>query len=286
MTRCATCGVQEPMPFVCRYCGELHCNDHRLPEAHECSGLASARQVWRERGREAGAAPREKAVYLSLRARLATGYDRVLAPFGGQATMFFVVAALVVFLLQLVTSSVGDGCDAGSLCGDLFVLSPGFWARPWTILTSVFAHGGVLHLFINMFVLWSFGPSLERLLGRSRFSLLFVGAGAIAGVAQSLVFQDSVVGASGGILALLGTLTVLAPNWSVLLFFVIPAPLWLITSIFALYDLSTALAEFEGVGTKTAGLAHLAGLAIGVAYGWQLKKQGMRVHVATAARRS
>ncbi|MBO0887963.1 hypothetical protein J2P12_02570 [Candidatus Bathyarchaeota archaeon] len=56
MDRCAVCGAEEFIPYVCRYCGGVHCVYHRLPENHECPNIAQARaprqvvQVDRKRG--------------------------------------------------------------------------------------------------------------------------------------------------------------------------------------------------------------------------------------------
>ena len=43
MERCAVCGAEEFIPYVCRYCGGTHCVSHRLPENHECPNIAQAR---------------------------------------------------------------------------------------------------------------------------------------------------------------------------------------------------------------------------------------------------
>lgn len=49
MSECSYCGAQETMPFRCKFCGELFCGEHRLPENHECVGLETFK---RERGKE------------------------------------------------------------------------------------------------------------------------------------------------------------------------------------------------------------------------------------------
>src|SRR2546430_1817163 len=43
MERCAVCGAEEFIPYVCRYCGRVHCVYHRLPENHECPNIQQAR---------------------------------------------------------------------------------------------------------------------------------------------------------------------------------------------------------------------------------------------------
>lgn len=49
MSTCSFCRKQELMPYTCKFCGELFCGDHRLPENHECSGLKRFKET---RGRE------------------------------------------------------------------------------------------------------------------------------------------------------------------------------------------------------------------------------------------
>lgn len=47
MAVCTHCGKKELMPFKCKFCGELYCSNHRLPENHECLGLKSYKEEWR-----------------------------------------------------------------------------------------------------------------------------------------------------------------------------------------------------------------------------------------------
>src|ERR1051325_6830851 len=78
------------------------------------------------------------------------------------------------------------------------------WA---TIFTSMFLHGGWLHLGSNMLFLWIFGNNMEDLLGRVRYLLLYLGSGVAAALVQALSMKTSMVpmvGASGGVAGVLG----------------------------------------------------------------------------------
>jgi len=80
----------------------------------------------------------------------------------------------------------------------------------WTLMSSAFMHGSFLHIAFNMYVLWVMGPTLERILGHSRFIALYLLA-ALGGAVASYVFSDfrSVsVGASGAIFGLMGAFVV------------------------------------------------------------------------------
>lgn len=80
----------------------------------------------------------------------------------------------------------------------------------WRLITSAFLHGSFLHIAFNMYVLFALGPTLERILGHSRFIVLYLLA-ALGGSVASYVFSDVrtvSVGASGAIFGLMGALVV------------------------------------------------------------------------------
>lgn len=79
----------------------------------------------------------------------------------------------------------------------------------WRLVTPIFIHIGLLHLFFNSYALWMVGPQVEKLYGSARFVLLYVFTG-IAGVTGSYFYHPDVVsaGASGAIFGLFGVLAV------------------------------------------------------------------------------
>ncbi|ESP87585.1 hypothetical protein K933_13414 [Candidatus Halobonum tyrrellensis G22] len=101
----------------------------------------------------------------------------------------------------------------GLALGGLFVLTPA--VRPWTLVTSVYAHAGPAHLLANAVVVGVVGPAVAYGTTRLRFHAFFVSTGAVAGLAQvwlaGLVGPAAgVLGASGAAFALVGY--VLAAN--------------------------------------------------------------------------
>jgi membrane associated rhomboid family serine protease len=94
----------------------------------------------------------------------------------------------------------------------LFVLAPPVTHRPWTLVTSVYAHAGLGHLLSNAVALVLVGLLLERRTTRPRFHAFFLGVGALAGVAQIAVSSLAsvgavgVVGASGAVFGFVGYL--------------------------------------------------------------------------------
>jgi membrane associated rhomboid family serine protease len=115
----------------------------------------------------------------------------------------------VVYLLQSMLRLVAPATSAF-----LFVLAPPIDARPWAIVTSVYAHGGLAHLLANAVALALVGFPLERTTSRLRFHGFFVASGAVAAVTQVLLDAtlssfglgrpSAVLGASGAVFALFG----------------------------------------------------------------------------------
>ena len=88
-------------------------------------------------------------------------------------------------------------------------VSSGAW---WQIVTSVFTHLTVIHLAVNMFSLFIIGPIVERVLGRTRFLILY-GIAGLAGSASVMWLtspETSTVGASGALFGLMGALLLLS----------------------------------------------------------------------------
>ena len=119
----------------------------------------------------------------------------------GRPTLTTLVLFGGVFALQAAGSVVGVGAE-------LFALALPLGHRPWTLLTSVYAHSGVFHLFSNALALLLLGPLVAYVTTPLRFHAFFVASGSFAGVVQVLVFTPFsgavVLGASGAIFALLG----------------------------------------------------------------------------------
>ncbi len=143
-------------------------------------------------------------------------------------------------------------------------------------LTSMFIHGGWLHLSGNMLFLWVFGDNVEDAMGRARYLVFYLAAGYIGAVAQVYADPDSllpIVGASGAVAGVLGAYLVLYPRATVvavlpfLLFFpfVVPAAL-LIVAWFAMQVLNgvASLGSAMGAEGGVAWWAHVGGFAVGL----------------------
>ncbi len=138
----------------------------------------------------------------------------------------------------------------------------------WTLVTSVFVHGGYLHLFFNMVALFFFGRALEEDMQKDKFFILFI-FGGIMGNLVSLLFYPSTeifVGASGAIFTIMGAAMIMKPFELIFYPSLVPIPLLFVGIVYALY---TVLAVFFGVGdADVAYSAHLGGLGIGMLVGF------------------
>ncbi len=268
MAECDVCGERVSMPYQCRHCGGTFCAEHRLPEAHDCPGL----KQWEQSGpvfdsgfdTTVGNTKTEKG--LAAKLGIDTGPGGPLAYFRGNMTYVFLGLMWVTFLLQTVVLAVVPG-----LHDSLFVFSPENPFYVWTWVTSIFAHGGVLHIVFNSIVIYFFGRLVEQYLGWQKFAALFIVSGILAGGGQVLsnMLIDvpiGVVGASGAALALLGVLTVLNPNLTVYLYFVLPLPIWVLSGGTVAISLFLIVGGDPGAG-GIAHMAHLVGILVGLAYG-------------------
>ncbi|MFB6255775.1 MAG: rhomboid family intramembrane serine protease [Haloplanus sp.] len=174
------------------------------------------------------------------------------------------ILTVAVFLIQYPLTLFG-------LVG-LFALGPGFLREPWTLLTSVYAHGGPGHLLGNLLGLALFGGVVERVSSRARFHAFVVLTGALSGVAEvtlgSVVALDprAVVGASGAVFGLLGY-AIAGNGLADRLFRALDratARRWMATV--ALVGLAVAVAVVTS-GPRTAVVGHAAGLSIGLLAG-------------------
>lgn len=277
--RCDQCGVEEYMPYVCKFCKGRYCAAHRLPENHGCAGLGQYRDRVRAEGRPFASEPGSPlSPRVSASARAGASMDALWAKLDGKMTYVIMGVCIAVYLLEFLVFARSE-----ALFYAIFPIEMDFWLQPWTILTNVFSHdiGGVNHILFNMLALLFFGATVERLIGTRRYTWLFLGAGALAGIAQVLMMYlvfgepSAALGASGALQGIMGTLVVLAPTLSVLVFFVIPAPLWALVILYVLLD----VVGFITPGSSVANVAHLAGLAVGLAYGYHLRKRGLRAVV-------
>jgi membrane associated rhomboid family serine protease len=144
-----------------------------------------------------------------------------------------------------------------------------------TLLTSIFMHGGWLHLAGNMLFLWVFGDNVEHRIGHVLYLAFYLVVGVIASLAQILANPDSVIptlGASGAISGVLGAYIVMFPANRVIVFllrFLVPVPAFVAIGLWAVLQFINGLGAAT-VTEETGGvayLAHIGGFVAGLVAG-------------------
>jgi membrane associated rhomboid family serine protease len=153
--------------------------------------------------------------------------------------------------------------------------APAWWV---TVFTSMFMHGGILHIAFNLLFLWIFGNNVEDAMGRPRFLLFYLLAGVVAAYTQALINVDATepaIGASGAIAGVLGGYLLLFPRARVLtvvfiIFFVtlLEIPAVIMLGIWFVLQFLPAIGQVgtDAVsGGDVAYWAHVGGFAFGLA---------------------
>jgi membrane associated rhomboid family serine protease len=192
-------------------------------------------------------------------------------------TVVLIVANVLVFIYQLLLPSM-EVMDAfirtfGTVPYNLTQETDPFALS--TLVTSMFLHGGVIHIGSNMLYLWIFGNNIEDFIGSASFILFYLACGVAAGLSQvatNPVSASPILGASGAIAGVLGAYLLLFPTAQVegLIFFGffirlvrIPAIVYLGAWIALQFVSSLASFDVAEVG-GTAWFAHIGGFLTGM----------------------
>ncbi len=209
-------------------------------------------------------------------------------------TVGIIVAATLVFFYQL---SLGPEAGQrfvyqfGAIPAVLFgqeSLPRGIVALPasFSLITSMFLHGGLLHLIGNMLYLWIFGNNIEDAMGHVRFIAFYLLCGVIAAMSHALVEPGSVapmIGASGAISGVLGAYLLLYPRAHVLVliplgFFtrLMYIPAGFVLGFWFVLQLISGTASTGGGGGGVAWFAHIGGFLAGIVLIGFFKRRSVR----------
>lgn len=198
--------------------------------------------------------------------------DRPQIHFGGGLTPMIkrlIIANVAVFIFQIMLGSTFSRQFI-----NLFGLVPALAFRKlmlWQFFTYMFLHGGLGHIFFNMFVLWMFGGELERKWGEKKFLRYYLITGIGAGFIYYLSAPNSpspTIGASGAIFGILVAFAMTFPERiiTLLVFFIFPISMKAkhLVMLFAVIELLSYLSYGKAEGI--ARFAHLGGMLIGYLY--------------------
>ncbi len=155
---------------------------------------------------------------------------------------------------------------------------------PATLITSMFSHGGLMHLAGNMWFLWLYGDNVEDAMGRFRYALFYLICGVVAALAQGAVDPASrvpMVGASGAISGVIAAYLLIWPRANIRVFYwwfvfigTINVPAFLVLGLWIVEQLFALPAAMQAQG-GVAIVAHLGGFATGLALTPLLKRRGV-----------
>ncbi len=153
-----------------------------------------------------------------------------------------------------------------------------FKGEVWRLLSYAFLHQGLLHIFINMMMLWMLGRDVEEVLGTRNFVVLYLLSGIAAGLCTALLSPYGiVVGASGAVLGVVMAFGMLFPTRMVFVWFIFPVPAKILVFMIALIELVNV--QVAGTSDHIAHFAHLGGMAFG--YMFTKKRYWWESHIET-----
>jgi membrane associated rhomboid family serine protease len=199
---------------------------------------------------------------------------------------------------SVVPAEITSGQDVVgrvTLDGGSFTLGPSPSPVYLTLLSSMFMHGGWLHLGGNMLFLYIFGDNVEHTLGAIPFLLFYLFAGVVASFAQIFVDPESLIpslGASGAIAGVLGAYIVLFPSNRVLVYFFYNAvwvPAVVVLGLWFVIQLISGVGQVAVSQQASGGvayLAHVGGFVTGLVGGFLARPMlGSRLDARRAATR-
>jgi membrane associated rhomboid family serine protease len=187
---------------------------------------------------------------------------------GGQLNQFFQAYAVI-------PKEVVSGRDIPPLISPLPIYT--------TLLTSMFMHGGFMHIAGNMLYLWIFGNNVEDEMGSVRFIIFYLICGLVASLAHIISSPASRVpslGASGAIAGVLGAYLLLFPRqrvkvWMGLLFGIVEMPAIIVIGMWGLLQFISGIGSLSQNTAQTGGVAywaHIGGFVVGMALVFLFRK--------------
>ncbi|HEX6987717.1 MAG TPA: rhomboid family intramembrane serine protease [Planctomycetaceae bacterium] len=188
----------------------------------------------------------------------------------GSAVKVLIAVNIAVFLLQILTTRGGDSTASRWLAFDAEALLAG---EVWRYVTWGFGYeqGDPLGFIFDMLFLWWFGKSLEMMYGTRELATYYVAALLVGATAALLAFvgtgaSQSVISAEVPVMAVTVLFAWHYPRQQVLLFLLVPVPIWLIVAVYVAFNLLNSAATGFAGGPFVAGLA---AVGFGLLYGWQ-----------------
>ncbi len=196
-------------------------------------------------------------------------------------TYLFIAINVIVFVYEASLGQVEQNAFVttfGSIPKEIMVGDDLF-----TLLTSIFLHGGWMHLIGNMLFLWVFADNIEATIGHVWFFIFYIFGGIVASYGQAVLNPFSevpCVGASGSISACLGAYIVMFPKSQIKVLFLLFFRTFYISAIYFLgiwiiQQFISGFGSLAGATVETGGVAywaHISGFGFGILSGFYFKK--------------
>ncbi len=219
------------------------------------------------------------------------GDDQVKGGFRPIVSYSFIALNVIAFLLQ--TTDPTQQLYVMEFGSIPYEISRGI--DVYTLITSMFMHGGFMHILGNMLFLWVFGDNIESTIGSVKFAMFYIMGGIAASALHIVLAPESMVpcvGASGAIAAVMGAYLVMYPKSKIKMLFVMTMSTF---RIGALYFLGFWIAQqlFSGIGALNLGggeratdgggvayWAHIGGFIFGLLGGYFFKAEVAKIEYA------
>jgi membrane associated rhomboid family serine protease len=212
----------------------------------------------------------------------------------GQACKWIIIVNVVVFVMQIVTTTseyngqAGRSSITGGSLTDALILDTDavMHGELWRLVTYAFLHAGLWHIVFNMLFLWWFGTDVEAIYGAAEFAVFYFVAALLGGICFVVgnyylnIPGRYCLGASGAVTAVMVLCAMYYPHKTILLFFFLPIPIWLFIGFQVVtdaYSFLIALQHHSPPAGNTAVTVHLAGAGFAYLYArrhWRLMNFG------------
>ena len=173
-------------------------------------------------------------------------------------TILLIIVTILSFIFQMAYEPVFT---------QMFVLEQGaLFDKQYSLITHMFLHANFSHLLFNMLGIFIFGSLLERAIRDYQYYLLYFGSGLIAGIVGSFIYSAA-LGASAGVMALVGACAFIYPRVLIYLFGVFPMQLRTLAFIYFIYDLIGSFGL-----SNVASEAHIIGMFSGIGFAYLITK--------------
>lgn len=194
---------------------------------------------------------------------------------GRSVVVYLVIANVATLIADLLFGGPSHRVTEWLALSELDLFRPWLW---WRLLTFGFVHDPEMvgHIVVNMFVLVMFGREVEALYGPKRFLIFYLTAIVLGGIGWLLrrwvlgidqASPSGLIGASGAVTAVFLLFVYHFPRRTILLFFVLPVPAWLVGVLYVVTDLAGFQSARSDDWGRVAFDVHLVGAAYGLLYG-------------------